>query len=77
MTAAPKQTPAAASPSRSGSAEPGTTARKPWIRRSPVEVFLDQIRKQEERVAELQEQLNREKRELEKMQKAKDVLEGK
>ncbi len=44
---------------------------------SPVEIVLDQIRKQEERVAELQEQLDREKRDLERMQKAKDFFETK
>jgi hypothetical protein len=76
MTPEKKQTPAAAPLSRPAPAS-GTGGRKPWIRRSPVEVVLDQIRKQEERVAEMQEQLNREKRELEKLQKAKDVLEGK
>ena len=57
--------------------EAPSKSRKPWIRRTPVEVVLDQIRKQEERVSELEEQFNREKRELQKLQKAKEVLEGK
>ncbi len=77
MTAAQKKTPTAASASRTSQAASGTTARKPWIRKSPVEIVLDQIRKQEERVAELQEQLDREKRDLERMQKAKDFFETK
>jgi len=54
-----------------------TSQRKPWIKKTPVEVVLDQIRKQEQRVAELQAEFNREKRELEKLQKAKEVLEAK
>ena len=80
MTPTKKETPPAAQaprPTPTPSPTPGSTARKPWIRKSPVEVVLDQIHKQEERVAELQEQLNREKRELDKLQKAKEVLEAK
>jgi len=75
MTAAQKQRRAAASPSPSTPAPTATTGRKPWVRKSPVDIVLDQIRKQEERVADLQEQLDREKRNLEKMQKAKDLFE--
>lgn len=75
--AAQKQKPAPAGPNRPTPAPTGTTGRKPWVRRTTVEVVLDQIRKQEERVADLQEQLNHEKRELEKLQEAKKVLEAK
>lgn len=75
MTAAQKQRRAAASASPSPPAPTVTTGRKPWIRKSPVDIVLDQIRKQEQRVADLQEELDREKRNLEKMQKAKDLFE--
>jgi len=54
-----------------------TSGRKPWIKKSPVEVFLEQIGKQEQRVAEMEKDLNREKGELQKLLKAKLVLEGK
>jgi hypothetical protein len=54
-----------------------TSQRKAWIRKTPVEVVLDQIHKQEQRVAELEAQFKHEKRELEKLQKAKEVLEAK
>lgn len=54
----------------------GGKARKPWIRRTPVEVVLDQIAKQEDRVRDLEEQLNREKRELQKLEGARRLLEG-
>jgi len=53
------------------------SARKPWVKKSPVEIFLDQIAKQENRVAELEKELARERRELEKMQSAKKILEAK
>lgn len=53
------------------------SGRKPWIKRTPVEIFLEQISKQEQRVAELREVLAHEERELEKLQEARTVLERK
>jgi hypothetical protein len=53
-----------------------TTARKPWVKRTPVEVVLEQIGKQEEKVAGMRAELTREERELAKLQKAKSVLEA-
>jgi len=53
-----------------------TTTRKPWIKKTPVEVVLEQLNKQEERVAGMRAELSREERELAKLQKAKAVLEG-
>jgi hypothetical protein len=76
MTAAQKQTSTAA-PSGRLAPSSETPGRKPWKRKSTVDVVLNQIHKQEERVAELQEQLTHEKRELEKLHKAKEVLEAK
>jgi hypothetical protein len=49
--------------------------RKPWIKKTPVEVVLEQIAKQEERVAGMREELKKEERELQKLQQAKKVLE--
>lgn len=72
MTAAQKSSPAA-SPARPEAA----TTQKRWVRKGPVQVVLNQILKQEERVVELKEQLSREQRELEKLHKAKEVLEAK
>jgi len=51
--------------------------RKPWIRRSNVEVILAAIEKQERRVADLETELAQEKRELEKLSAAKKLLEAK
>lgn len=58
-------------------AAPESSGRKPWIKKTPVEIFLEQIAKQEQRVAELREALAHEERELEKLQEARTVLERK
>ena len=52
------------------------TNRKPWIKKTPVEVVLEQIGKQEEKVAGMRAELTREERELAKLQQAKKVLEA-
>lgn len=71
--AAVKPTPPATSPS----ATTGTsTGRKPWIKKTPVEVVLDQIGKQEQKVAEMREAITKEERELAKLQQARKVLES-
>ena len=59
-----------------GPAAPTTAGRKPWIKKTPVEVVLEQIGKQEERVAGLQKELDAEKSLLGKLQKAKAALEA-
>ena len=60
--------------------EPETTSpesgRKPWVKKTPVDVVLEQIAKQEERVAGMREELKKEERELQKLQQAKKVLEA-
>jgi hypothetical protein len=60
----------------SPAAQATTSTRRPWIKKTPVEVVLDQIRKQEEKVSELREDLTREERELSKLQQAKKILES-
>jgi len=57
-------------------AAPATADRKPWIRKTPVEIVLEQIGKQEKTVAGMRAELAREERELAKLQKAKAVLEA-
>jgi hypothetical protein len=54
-----------------------TTGRKPWVKKSPLEVFLDQIKKQADRVAEMRKELQKEEQELQKLEAARKVLEGK
>jgi hypothetical protein len=53
-----------------------TTARKAWVPKTPVDVVLEQIGKQEKRVAGLQKELDTEKVLLGKLQKAKAALEA-
>jgi hypothetical protein len=73
MTAEKKTEPGPKPPVSASSAP--TPARKAWTPRSPVEVILDQITKQEKRVAELQHDLDTEKVTLTKLLQAKKVLE--
>ena len=53
-----------------------TSSRKPWVKKTPVEIVLEQIGKQEEKVAGMRKELVREERELTKLQQAKKVLEA-
>ena len=62
----PEQSPA--------SAAEGT--RKSWVPKSPVEVILEQIQKQEKKVSALEAELNTEKTMLTKLLQAKKVLES-
>ena len=54
-----------------------TGGRKPWIKKTPVGVVLEQINKQEQKVQQMEADLTREKREFQKLLKAKEVLEAK
>ena len=57
-------------------AAPAATTRRPWVKKTTVEVVLDQIHRQEEKVAGMRAELTHEERELAKLQQAKKVLEG-
>ncbi len=63
------------SPKSAPSPEP-STGRKPWIKKTTVEVVLEQLDKQEQRVAEMREELAHEERELAKLTQARKVLEA-
>ncbi len=68
--AEPKQPPA----SSTGAGD--STKRKPWIKKDAVESMLDLIKKQEKRVATLQKEVEKETKQLAKLQAAKKVLEA-
>lgn len=53
-----------------------TGARKAWVPKSPIDVMLDQIKKQEEKVSRLQAEIDAEKATLNKLRKAKEILEA-
>ena len=67
-----KVVPAKAAPSAAAPAAP----RKTWVKKTPVEVVLEQLTKQEDRVAGMRAELAREERELSKLQEARKVLEA-
>ena len=62
-------------PQKSAPAEQ-STGRKAWVKKTPVEVVLEQIGKQEEKVVGMREELAHEERELAKLQQARKVLES-
>ena len=72
VAAAPK----APTPAPAANTPAATTDRKPWIKKSPVAIVLEQIGKQEKIVAVMRADLAREERELAKLQKGKAVLEA-
>ena len=49
--------------------------RKPWKKKTPVEVVLNQINRLREDVADKEEELKAAKRQLEKLEQARKVLE--
>jgi hypothetical protein len=68
-SAGKSQPPASGAPAE----KPG---RKPWVKKTPVDVVLEQIAKQEAKVNDMREELKKEERELQKLQQAKKVLEA-
>jgi hypothetical protein len=51
-------------------------ARKPWKKKTPVDVVLDQINRLSDDVLEKEEELKLAKRQLQKLEEAKKVLEA-
>ena len=52
------------------------SARKPWKKKTPADVVLDQINKVREDVANKKEELKHAERQLEKLEEARKVLEA-
>jgi hypothetical protein len=57
-------------------AEGKPEANKRWVAKSPAQVVLEQIAKQEKKVQGLEDQLKKEKTELQKLQQAKKIFEA-
>ena len=53
-----------------------TTARKPWKKKTPVEVVLDQINRLRDAVADREEELKQARRQLQKLEEVKKILEA-
>ena len=69
---AQKQTDAGASAPRNAA----PAARKPWKKKTPVEVVLDQINRLRDGLAEKEEELKRTRQQLQKLEEVKKVLEA-
>lgn len=67
-------------PARSSTATTPVTAtqatRKPWKKKTPVDVVLDQINRVREDVLVREEELKHAKRQLQKLEEAKKLLEA-
>lgn len=71
MTAQKSAEPAAPRGAAAGQAE-----RKPWKKKSPVEAVLDQINRQRDDVARREEELKVARRQLQKLEEARKILES-
>ena len=63
-------------PEKPKTTAPATGGRKSWTPKTPIDVVLEQIAKQEKKVAGLQKELEAEKSSLTKLLQAKKVLEA-
>ena len=70
------QTTGSATTKAAAPAATSTPSRKAWIKKTPADIVLEQIGKQEEKVVEMRKELAREEKELAKLQQAKKVLEA-
>jgi hypothetical protein len=59
------------------SSESSGAKRKAWIKKSPTEIILEQVAKQQEKVDDLRKELAKEEGELKKMQDATKLLQAK
>lgn len=50
--------------------------RKPWKKKTPVEVFLEQADKLKAEIAEMEEEIKAKRRQLQKFEEAKKLFEG-
>ena len=79
MTAAPKHADQASARSTTATRSVTTTSqpsRKPWKKKTPTQVVLDQIDRLREDVGKKEEELKQAKRQLQKLEEAKKVLES-
>lgn len=59
----------------SGSPPAGKPERKKWIKKTPVEIVLEQADKLRAEIAEAEEELNAKKKQLQKFEEAKRLFE--
>ena len=76
MTAQKKSDQAPVRTSTGAAVSTSTSQRKHWAKKTPVEVVLSQINRLRDDVAAKEEEWKQAKRQLEKLEAAKKVLEG-
>ena len=59
-----------------GKSSASPTGRKPWKKKTPVEVVLSQIDRLREGVAQREEELKQTKRQLQKLEEVRKILEA-
>ena len=57
-------------------APPKPEGRKPWKKKTPVEVVLEQADKLKAEIAEMEEEIKQKRKQLEKFEQAKKLFEG-
>lgn len=62
-------------PSKAGQ-PPAKSGRKPWKKKTPVDVMNDQAEKLRAEIAEAEEALKQKRKQLEKVEQAKKLFEG-
>jgi hypothetical protein len=72
----PPKTTEASSTRSSTTTTVSQSARKPWKKKTPADVVLDQINKVRDDVASREEELKQAKRQLQKLEEARKVLEA-
>lgn len=67
-----------ATPARSPASETTTqSGRKPWKKKTPVQILLDQVDKLREEISRDEELLNQKKEQLQKFEEARRLFEAK
>ena len=59
-----------------GKQQPKATERKPWKKKTPVEVVMEQADKLKREIAELEEELQQKRKQLQKFDEARKIFEA-
>jgi len=62
-------------PARPAARSTESSGRKPWIKKTPVQVVLEQIDRLQDDVTKKEEELKQAKKQLQKLEEARKVLE--
>lgn len=71
-----KKQPEAVAGRTASAARPADVGRKPWKKKTPVEVILDQAEKLRREIADLEDDLEQKRKQLQKFDEAKKLFES-